>query len=397
MRVLNNFGLVAAASHLFDRSQTATASFHIDLPHLIAGSSTNSRRSLSRSRVSTTTRNSRQRPGSHAPAGTSAIDVSSTTLVTLTTDMSLQKDKNAVSDYETALSLLEHNPPEQRLDDCWSKIRSARNISEDQKISCDLRFVSYPYLAYNTVAEIVTVVTVPRDLHEGPAVKLGSMILTGAQEYLSSHGAGASLIESIVNFGSTTLMGRYGGYAKSKKQGDGTIKYKRSGAQAKVMIAIEVGYSEHYTALCRDKDLWIEGQHVKVCILVCLDESPRFRNPDTRYEHDTNVDVEMDEMAQGVAESVERDSSQSYYAFIEVWRANKRQPTRYQLIQNIWSSNRLPKSIGLKMSDFVPDEDLEAANIPDGSLSFDGSLYVHLLRTFMETTAEERYQEFISP
>ncbi|KAK9243331.1 hypothetical protein V1506DRAFT_580782 [Lipomyces tetrasporus] len=385
MRVLNNFGLVAAASHLFDRSQTATASFHIDLPHLIAGSSTNSRRSLSRSRA-------------HMhPRETSPIDVSSTTLVTLTTDMSLQKDKNAVSDYETALSLLEHNPPEQRLDvhlpyseylkleDCWSKIRSARNIPEDQK---------YPYLAYNTVAEIVTVVTVPRDLHEGPAVDLGSMIMTSAQEYLSSHGAGASLIESIVNFGSTTAMGRYGGYAKSKKQGDGTIKHKRSGAQAK-----------HYTALCRDKDLWLEGQHVKVCILLCLDESPRFRNPDTRYEHVTNVD--------GVAESVERDSSQSYYghieyrghkwvgnltkAFIEVWRANKRRPTRYQLIQNTWSSNRLPKSIGLKMSDFVPDEDLEAANIPDGSLSFDGSSYVHLLRKSMETTAEERFEEFISP
>ncbi|KAJ8103561.1 hypothetical protein POJ06DRAFT_279322 [Lipomyces tetrasporus] len=334
---------------------------------IVAGSSTNSRRSLSRSRVSTTTRN-RPTP-SLAEFTRSPTDDTS---VTLTTDMSLQKVENALSDYGKGLSLLKHNPPEQRLDvhlpyseylkleECWSKIRSARNISEDQR---------YPYLAYNTVA---------RDSDCVPAVELGSTILTGARGYLSSHGA-ESLISTI-------------------KQADGTIKYKRPGAQAKVMIAIE--------------DLWIEGQHVKVCILVCLDESPRFRNPDTRYEHVTNVDVEMDAMARCVAKSEERDSSQSYYgqikyrghrwvgdltkAFIEVWRANKRQPARYQLIQNAWSSNRLPKSIGLKMSDFVPGEDLEVANIPDGSLSFNGNLYLHILRTSMGNTAEQRYHGFIS-
>ncbi|KAJ8104409.1 hypothetical protein POJ06DRAFT_279840 [Lipomyces tetrasporus] len=310
-----------------------------------------------RQRIVTTTRNSptpaSDRPDMHRGKRFKS-ESSPTTSVTLTTDTSLQKDENALSGYEKALSLLKHNPPERRLDvhlpyseylkldESWSNTRSARNISEDQK---------YPYLAYNTVAEIVTVVTVPRDLHEGPAVNLGPMILTGAQEYLSSHGADASL---IVNLGSTTIMGRYGRYAKIKKQADGTIMYNGTGAQAKVMNAIEVGYRPH----------------VKVCILVCLDESPRFRNPDSRYEHVANVDVEMEAMARCVAESL--------------------------LIQNAWSSNRLPKSINLKMSDFVPDEDLVAANIPDGSLSFDGNLNVHILRKCTETTAEQRYQEFIA-
>ncbi|KAK9321620.1 hypothetical protein V1517DRAFT_308761 [Lipomyces orientalis] len=245
-------------------------------------------------------------------------------------------------------------------------------------------YCRYMYLAYNTVAEIVTVVTVPRDLHETPAIDLWRRILNGAEGYLSSHGADHSLIGRVTDAGSTTIKGRYGGYAKSKKQADGTIKYKRSGVEAKVMIVIE--------------DLWIEGQYVKVCILVCLDESPRFRNPKARYEHD----VEMKTMARCVAENVERDSSQSYYgqikyrghrwvgdlthAFFIVWRANKRRPTRYPLIQNVWSSNRLPKSIGLKMSDFIPEEDLAATSIPDGSLSFDAHLY---------TTAEQRYEDII--
>ncbi|KAK9310924.1 hypothetical protein V1522DRAFT_414899 [Lipomyces starkeyi] len=329
--------------------------------------------------------------------------------------MSPHKDENALSDYDKALGLLKNNPPEQRLDfhltysqylkleESWSKIRSARNISEDQK---------YPYLAYDSAAEIVTVVTVPRSLHEDPALELGRMILDGAREYLSGHAADASLVRSIRNAGSTTFKGAYGSYSKSKKQADGTILYTPLGGHTKIMIAIEVGYSQDYTSLCRNKDLWIEGRHVKVCILVCLDESPQFRNPRTLNESVGDVDAEMDKMVRSMAESVIRDNLQGYYgcveyrghkwvgdlkeAFIEVWRANKRQPIRYQLLQNAWSCNRLPKTIGLKVSDFVPDEDLKTANIPDSSLSFDAILYVDIFRRSMQTTAEERYWEFIS-
>ncbi|KAK9433307.1 hypothetical protein V1505DRAFT_352813 [Lipomyces doorenjongii] len=331
-------------------------------------------------------------------------------------DKSPQKnERGGHSDYDTALDLLKNNPPEQRLDfhlpysqylkleDCWSKIRLAENISEDQK---------YPYLAYDSAAEIATVVTVPRALHERAAVQLTPMILDSAEKYLYSHGADASLVRNIGNGGSTTFNGIYGSYSRSKKQADGTILYTPFGGHTTIMIAIEVGYSQDYTALCRNKDQWIEGRHVKVCVLVCLDESPRFRNPRTLNESIGDVEAEMEKMGRSMAESVIRDHSRDYYgfieyrdhkwvgdlteAFIEVWRANKRQPIRYQLLQNAWSCNRLPKTIGLKVSDFVPDEDLKAANIPDSSLSFDAILYVDLLRRSLQTTAEERYLEFIS-
>ncbi|KAK9427354.1 hypothetical protein V1505DRAFT_380433 [Lipomyces doorenjongii] len=84
-------------------------------------------------------------------------------------------------------------------------------------------------------------------------------------------------------------------------------------------------------------------------------------------------------------------------AFIEVWRANKWQPTRYQLIQNGWTCNRLPQTIGLKIRDFIPDEDWDAASIPNGRISFDGDFYVNILRKSMGSTACERYMEFILP
>ncbi|KAK9243196.1 hypothetical protein V1506DRAFT_545205 [Lipomyces tetrasporus] len=97
--------------------------------------------------------------------------------------------------------------------------------------------------------------------------------------------------------------------------------------------------------------------------LVCFDELPRFRNPGTLHDHVGDVSAEMDRMAQSIAEKAKNDSSQGFYgyieyrghkwvgdlnqAFIEVWRANERQPTRYLLIQNAWSCNCLPKTIGL--------------------------------------------------
>ncbi|KAK9428058.1 hypothetical protein V1505DRAFT_402144 [Lipomyces doorenjongii] len=385
---------------------------------VLAGPSTNSRpsfRSISDHYWDKHGSGGKRFKSDSSPGSRSTTSVSSMTALTLSTDMSPVKEEKKLSDYDQALYLLENNPPEQRLDfylpysrylkleECWSKIKSARNISEDQK---------YPYLAYNSCAEYVTVVTVPRDLHEVAAWELGIEIINGARKYLTSQGANASVASRIVQAGSTTTVGSFGNYANSKKQADGTIKYKRPGAKHEVMIAVEVGYCEHYAALCRDKDAWIDGKHVKVCILVCLDESPRFRNPGTRHENVGDVIGECEEMVRAVTESVERDTSLGYYghieyqghkwvgnlteAFIEVWRAKKRHPTRYQLIQNSWCSNRLPKTIGLKLRDFIPDEDWEAANIVDGNISFDGNLYVHNLRISMETTAEERYEEYIS-
>ncbi|KAK9494029.1 hypothetical protein V1508DRAFT_403383 [Lipomyces doorenjongii] len=346
---------------------------------VLAGPSTNSRPSLSRAR-STTTRNSASPSAAtrdkHAPAGKrSTTGVLSTMSVRLSTDMSPATEEKELSDYDQALYLLENNPPERRLDfylpysrylklqECWSKIKSARYISEDQK---------YPYLAYNSCAEYVTVVTVRRDLHEIAVWELGIEIINGARKYLSSQRANASLASRILPVGSTTT-----------KQADGKIKYKGPGAMNEVMIAIRL-----------DTDAWIDGQHAKICILVCLDESSRFRNPRTRHENVGDVIGQCAAMVQVVTETVEKDTSLGYYghieyqghkwvgnleeALIEVWRVKKRHPTRYVSSVIRLNSNGQPCSHTLC------------------GISFDGDLYVHSLRTTMVTTAEERYKDYIS-
>ncbi|KAK9351657.1 hypothetical protein V1523DRAFT_398140 [Lipomyces doorenjongii] len=93
---------------------------------------------------------------------------------------------------------------------------------------------------WHTILLPVTVVTVPHDLHEGPALAFERMIMNGAEDYLSSHGSDGS----------------YDNYARSKKQADGIIKYLPGGTGVpKAMIAIEVGYTEDYNALCENKNM----------------------------------------------------------------------------------------------------------------------------------------------
>ncbi|KAK9234345.1 hypothetical protein V1525DRAFT_428543 [Lipomyces kononenkoae] len=361
---------------------------------IVTGSSINFRQSVSRAR-STTTRNSPSR----------ASDLG----------MSLSKAEKAVSDFDKALDLLKNNPAEQRLDvhmsysryleleECWPKIKAARNISS-----------KYPSLSYNSVAETVTVITIPRDLHEVGAADLVNSIIGNANIFLASHGADASLIRRIKDARASDRKGR-GDYARSKKMADSVIVFAAGTVEGvKTMIAIEVGFTENYNALCEDKDFWILGQHVDVCIFVCLEESPRFRNPRTPFESVADVDAEVATMMQNVAADFDRDSARGHYgsieyrghklvgelreAFIEVWRVNRRRPRRYvYMIQDSLSLKAPPKSFGLRIRDLVPQNYLADWHIPDGDIVFDGDEYLVSLRQFMAETARQRYFGFISP
>ncbi|KAK9233742.1 hypothetical protein V1525DRAFT_460014, partial [Lipomyces kononenkoae] len=176
-------------------------------------------------------------------------------------DNALVRDENALSNYDMALSLLENNPPENRLDvsmsysqyqqleESWSQIKSAKGITEDQR---------YPYLSYNSLFQIATVVTVPRDLHEVAASELREQIMQSIKAYLSLHNPDA--IGTIVDSGSVKAKPQW-------EQSDGVFKYISTDFGLAIMVAIEVGYSESYAALNRDKNLWLDGHHVKVCVL----------------------------------------------------------------------------------------------------------------------------------
>ncbi|KAK9327976.1 hypothetical protein V1520DRAFT_314022 [Lipomyces starkeyi] len=338
---------------------------------------------------------------------------SNTAPVVVPPDTSLRKHKNEMSNYAKALQLLKNNPPEQRLDvhlpysmyldlqKSWSKFKEKMDIPEDQR---------YPRLSYNSLDQVATVVTMQRALHEVAASKFHSEIVVSLHEYLAIHWPQG--LDRIVETGSTTMKSIHGKYTKSSKEPDGSFFYEDDDAGPVLRVVIEAGHSEHYGKLLRDKDMWMKGMNAKAVVLICLKESPTFKNPRTAYDLIEDVDLEMARMKQHIHKVVQRNIEQGFYgpveyrnhrwfgkmsdAFIEVWRVGMKDPVTSWLIKDGRAYERLRTTIGLKISDFLSDRESGAANIPDSDVYFDADRYVRSLLHAIEITAQHRYNDFIS-
>ncbi|KAK9384914.1 hypothetical protein V1515DRAFT_609882 [Lipomyces mesembrius] len=113
--------------------------------------------------------------------------------------------------------------------------------------------------------------------------------MNSIEEYLSHHSPES--ICRIVDAGFSDVRGSGGGYEHSIKQADGLFKYMGGGAGL-VTVAFEVGFSQNYDSLLANKDMWIQGCHAKACVLICPNESPRFRNPTDPFENVGDVAAE---------------------------------------------------------------------------------------------------------
>ncbi|KAK9321618.1 hypothetical protein V1517DRAFT_347081 [Lipomyces orientalis] len=333
--------------------------------------------------------------------------MSSAMSVALSKDKSPGLDENWISEFDKALKLLKSNAPEQRLDirmpyshylkleGSWSKIKS-ETCSEDK---------SYPRLSYNSVTETVTVVTVPRNLHEVAASELRRQIMNGIEEYLSHHSPES--INRIVDAGSSDVRGSGGGYEHSVKQADGLFQYLGPGA-GPATVAFEVGFSQNYDSLLGNKDMWIQGCHAKAYVLICLNESPRFRNPTGPFEDIGDIEAEKQAMSRHANAVVPLDGlyfPQISYrdhvwaggvteAFIEVWRADGHE--KFPLIEDRTPHRNLTTTLGLHVSDFFEDDAWQALGIEDLNIPFNGHRYLHRLKGGMVKLAEGRFADFIA-
>ncbi|KAK9428436.1 hypothetical protein V1505DRAFT_357827 [Lipomyces doorenjongii] len=318
----------------------------------------------------------------------------------------------ALSNYDRAFTLLKENPLEQRLDvqlpyekflqldEAFSELKSAAGISEDQR---------YPSLAYNSHTETVTVVTAPSSIHEGAARWIDSKIFAFIEEYLSTRSP--HTLQYIRQVGSTTKH-FIGGYMRSRKEPDGGFLYVRMDGEDKLLIALEVGYSEVYDKLLDDKDMWIDGKGANVVILVCLKERPRFKSPATApYRDITDWRAEMAAMSRTVGEPSQSNIQQGYYGllaykghtwagelnevFIEVWRPDSRD--KFYLIQEglRLPVDDLPVTLGLRMRDLYPRDEWEAANVEDCIIPFDSAGFLENLRFGIITASKDRFQGFL--
>lgn len=81
-----------------------------------------------------------------------------------------------------------------------------------------------------------------------------------------------------------------GPYQGSRKIADLAVKFRNLSGALEVKFVLEVGFSESYEQLVQEARLWIDGTStVSVCVLVDLQENPRYRCP-TSYLSDTDFE-----------------------------------------------------------------------------------------------------------
>ncbi|KAK9235147.1 hypothetical protein V1525DRAFT_428053 [Lipomyces kononenkoae] len=291
--------------------------------------------------------------------------------------------------YSRALSLLKSNPPEQRLDLQLPRAKYLQLENAFFKLYPESLELRYPSLSYNNFTETVTVVTAPAYIHENAAGDLSVAISGYAEQYLSTYSE--ELASSIGHYGSTTTTDFSDAFEGSRKQPDGGVRYKSLDGN-QITVVVELGFSENYASLCRSKDTWIDGHGINVFILVCLTETPRFKNPTTVYDDIRDVDDATDEMETSINETLRLNLSNNRHAlflyrghkwagemreaFIEIWRAGSSVSSRFYLIQNGHTCDELPTTLGIRISDLVPDHVWQASNIPDRVIPFNASRHV---------------------
>ncbi|KAK9352729.1 hypothetical protein V1523DRAFT_412993, partial [Lipomyces doorenjongii] len=261
----------------------------------------------------------------------------------------------------------------------------------------------------NSLTQTVTVVTAPSGIHEAAARWIDFGMWQYVNDYLSTRSP--HTLQNILPIGSTTEHFP-GLYARSRKEPDGGFIYSPVDGEDKVTIVYEVGYSEAYNKLLDDKDIWIHGKGVNVFILISFKETPRFAYPAAPgYRDITDSRAERAAMSRTVGRTGQLNIQQRYYgplryrdhtwagelkeAFIEVWRQDSN--SRYNLIEQGFAvaDNDLPVTLGIRISDFYPQDAWEDANIEDRTVSFNSSSFLEGLRHGIVKVAKNRFEGFL--
>ncbi|KAK9367395.1 hypothetical protein V1509DRAFT_659350 [Lipomyces kononenkoae] len=291
----------------------------------------------------------------------------------------LWKEKDELSNYARALDLLKSNIPEERIDvhlsysmylelqKTWSKFKDEMGIRENQR---------YPRLSYNSLEQVATVITMRRALHQVAASNFNAQINANVDEYLSNHWPHGR--DRFLLTGSTTQRGQ----------------------------------SKYYRKLLCDKDLWMQGMDATAVVLICIKESPTFKNPHTAFKEDIeDVDVDVQKMKQHVDKVWQKNREKGFYGpveyrnhrwfgklrevVIEVWRVGRNDPVRTWLIKDGLACESQRTTVGLRISDFLGSREFLAATIPDVDVHFDIDRYVAALMRAIKITAKGRYIDFV--
>ncbi|KAK9235371.1 hypothetical protein V1525DRAFT_348461 [Lipomyces kononenkoae] len=180
------------------------------------------------------------------------------------------------SAYQRALKFLIDNEPEKWLDIQLSYQNFIALNEQAHALYGDAR---YPRVEYAATDSRVTIHTVPTTLHSQSAVTLQQAIRDCILMVLVQHNK-QHLIDYVLPVGDSTNESVNSQGMRSTKTPDAGLLFD-DGTSSVLTLIIEAGagVSEGYRALKRDIKLWLTEFKCPTCILLWLNENPRFGYP----------------------------------------------------------------------------------------------------------------------
>jgi len=139
-------------------------------------------------------------------------------------------------------------------------------------------------MSFNSHTSTAIIEWMPSGAHE-PLASTFIEKLGVAKELLSP-----AIARQVKVVGGQKVGAFQGSYQSSMKEADVLFKYHPPNGPISYTCAIEVGFVERYEDLVDDIKLWIEGGHMRMVILIKVDEAPLYRCP-TRALQDNEIEA----------------------------------------------------------------------------------------------------------
>ncbi|KAK9371767.1 uncharacterized protein V1513DRAFT_428227 [Lipomyces chichibuensis] len=225
-------------------------------------------------------------------------------------------------------------------------------------------------------------------------------------------------LQSQIRFTTGHTQSRFlGHWGQSSKTSDGALVYRSVITnRPSTSLVIEVGVSETMRKLERDAQMWLLGlrNEVRVCIVICLDETPSYHMPPAGIVgSDTDIDEEAATAAaamdQNRMDAVNLGSALIYRGHawvnslkgrVSVYKATSDfsdivcvsvTDLPLELTGNVTDYQR----IGLWYSCFLPMEELSLMHIEDREVTFNFVKIHDMIRDAVADMGRMRYADYL--
>ncbi|KAK9235072.1 hypothetical protein V1525DRAFT_286796 [Lipomyces kononenkoae] len=314
--------------------------------------------------------------------------------------------------YQRMRELIQANDPDNEYE---FEISSTRYDQLKHDLGKDDENEKYPRLLYDWTRQVITIVTVPTDLHEDTSQAILTSVFLRTQSLLERQG---------IRLGTGQILGCSGsprrliddGHSGYEMEPDGVIFFETLDAR-EFKVVIEVGVSHSNDSLLEKARKWLYDHQCKVVLLLAFNEQERYCAPrgrislTKRQKNDQVVGMRrrwlspsftqfgplefrghvwLKEISEAFVEVVRKDPDSD--------RAHALTSMKYILIENGRDeSSSVPTSVGdIRLGELIPLELLESTAAASMVVDFFNSdSFMDTVRRAMVNTAISRFEKAV--